>query len=61
MGLLILAGVNKSSNEATSSLWDAETGWAIFSAIISLQTFVVRVIRFDYRETHNTTDNNCSF
>ncbi|XP_051915601.1 piggyBac transposable element-derived protein 4-like [Hippocampus zosterae] len=52
-GLLLLAGVYRSNNEATSSLWDAESGRNIFCATMSLQTFHVlsRVIRFDNRET----------
>ena len=53
LGLLILAGVYKSKDESTASLWDAETGRAIFRATMSLETFHVfsRVIRFDNRET----------
>ena len=53
MGLLILAGVYKSKDESTASLWDAETGRAIFRATMSLETFHIfsRVIRFDNRET----------
>ncbi|KAJ8403326.1 hypothetical protein AAFF_G00350980 [Aldrovandia affinis] len=53
LGLLLLAGVYRSNNEATASLWDAETGRSIFRATMSLQTFHVmsRVIRFDNRET----------
>ncbi|XP_076608401.1 LOW QUALITY PROTEIN: uncharacterized protein LOC143333911 [Chaetodon auriga] len=52
-GLLILAGVYKSKDESTASLWDAETGRAIFRATMSLETFHIfsRVIRFDNRET----------
>ncbi|XP_056155945.1 piggyBac transposable element-derived protein 4-like [Lampris incognitus] len=52
-GLLLLAGMYRSNNEATACLWDAETGWSIFHATMSLQTFHVlsRVIRFDNRET----------
>lgn len=30
IGLLLLAGVYRSNNEALSSLWEAETGRAIF-------------------------------
>lgn len=53
IGLLILAGVYKSKGEATASLWNADTGRAIFPATMSLKTFQVisRVIRFDDRET----------
>ncbi|XP_051982284.1 piggyBac transposable element-derived protein 4-like [Xyrauchen texanus] len=51
--LLILAGVYKSKGEATASLWNADTGRAIFPATMSLKTFHVfsRVIRFDDKET----------
>ncbi|GLD62735.1 piggyBac transposable element-derived protein 4-like protein [Lates japonicus] len=53
MGLLLLAGVYRSCNEATASLWDGESGRSIFRATMSLQTFHVlsRVLRFDNRET----------
>lgn len=53
IGLLLLAGVYRSHNEATKSLWNAETGRAIFCATMSLRSFEVmtRVIRFDDRET----------
>ncbi|GLD56432.1 piggyBac transposable element-derived protein 4-like protein [Lates japonicus] len=53
LGLLILAGVYKSKDESTASLWDAETGRPIFRATMSLETFHIfsRVIRFDNRET----------
>ncbi|KAG1968704.1 hypothetical protein F2P79_003453 [Pimephales promelas] len=53
IGLLLLAGVYRSHNEATMSLWNAETGRAIFCATMSLRAFEVmtRVIRFEDRET----------
>uniref|UniRef100_A0A3Q3L0N4 Nucleolin n=1 Tax=Mastacembelus armatus TaxID=205130 RepID=A0A3Q3L0N4_9TELE len=53
IGLLILAGVYRSNNEATKSLWDAESGRPIFRATMSLQQFHVlsRIIRFDNRDT----------
>ena len=53
LGLLILAGVYKSKDESTASLWDADTGRNIFRATMSLGTFHIfsRVIRFDNRET----------
>ena len=53
MGLLILAGVHRSNNEATKSLWDAESGRPIFRSTMSLQQFHVlsRVIRLDDRAT----------
>ena len=53
MGLLILAGVYRSNNEATKSLWDAESGRPIFRSTMSLQQFHVlsRVIRLDDRAT----------
>ena len=47
MGLLILSGVHRSNNEATKSLWDAESGRPI--STMSLQQFYV--IRFDNRAT----------
>ncbi|XP_033943723.1 piggyBac transposable element-derived protein 4-like [Pseudochaenichthys georgianus] len=53
LGLLILAGVYKSKDESTASLWDADTGRNIFRATMSLGTFHIfsRVIRFDNRDT----------
>ncbi|KAF8778013.1 hypothetical protein HNY73_014788 [Argiope bruennichi] len=39
IGLLLLAGVYKSHEESTKSLWDKETGRNIFRATISLETF----------------------
>ena len=53
VGMLILAGVYRSSKEATSSLWHAETGRVIFRATMSLKIFhtISRVIRFDDKET----------
>ncbi|XP_027132677.1 piggyBac transposable element-derived protein 4, partial [Larimichthys crocea] len=53
MGLLILAGVYRSRGEATASLWDAESGRAIFRATMSLKVFHVylKLVRFDDRET----------
>ena len=55
MGLLILAGVHRSNNEATKSLWDGESGRPIFQSTMSLQQFHVlsRVIRFDGRATRS--------
>lgn len=52
-GLLLLAGVYKSHNESTESLWNADTGRNIFRATMSLQRFKIisRAIRFDNRET----------
>lgn len=38
-GLLLLAGVYRSRDEATRSLWDGETGRNIFRATMSLKTF----------------------
>ncbi|XP_041811933.1 piggyBac transposable element-derived protein 4-like [Chelmon rostratus] len=54
-GILILAGVYRSRGESTESLWDAETGRAIFRATMSLKTFRVfsRIIRFDNRESRS--------
>lgn len=53
LGLLILAGVYKSKDESTASLWDAVTGRNIFRATMSLGTFHIfsRVIRFDNHDT----------
>ncbi|XP_031735170.1 piggyBac transposable element-derived protein 4-like [Anarrhichthys ocellatus] len=53
VGLLILAGVYRSSKEATSSLWHAESGRAIFRATMTLKMFhkISRVIRFDDKDT----------
>ncbi|KAM4038357.1 LOW QUALITY PROTEIN: uncharacterized protein ACNLHF_016667 [Anomaloglossus baeobatrachus] len=53
IGVLLLAGVYRSCNEATDSLWDASTGRNIFRATMSLQKFqmISRVLRFDNRDT----------
>ena len=53
VGMLILAGLYRSSKEDTSSLWHAETGRAIFRATMTLKIFhtIPRVIRFDDKET----------
>ncbi|KAI4886808.1 hypothetical protein NFI96_022436 [Prochilodus magdalenae] len=58
IGVLLLAGVYKSSNEATDSLWDASTGRNIFRATMSLQNFqmISRVLRFDNRDTRAKSD-----
>ncbi|XP_051783376.1 piggyBac transposable element-derived protein 4-like, partial [Erpetoichthys calabaricus] len=58
IGVPLLAGVYRSCNEATDSLWDASTGRNIFRAIMSLQTFqmISRVLRFDNRETRVRSD-----
>lgn len=52
-GLILLAGVYRSHNEALTSLWDAETGRSIFRAIMSLEKFRVltRIIRFKNKDT----------
>lgn len=54
MGLLILAGVYQSNNEATKSLWYAESGRPISWSTMSLQQFhdLSEVIRLDDRTTH---------
>ncbi|CAD7079677.1 unnamed protein product [Hermetia illucens] len=56
IGLLILAGVYRSNNEATESLWDAEIGRPIFRAVMSNKTFkkISRFIRFDDRSTRSS-------
>lgn len=53
IGLLILAGVYRSGGEATSSLWDAESGRAIFHATMPLKLFHIfsRMLRFDNRQS----------
>ncbi|KAM4016931.1 LOW QUALITY PROTEIN: piggyBac transposable element-derived protein 4-like [Anomaloglossus baeobatrachus] len=58
IGVLLLAGVYKSCNEATDSLWDASTGRNIFRATMSLQKFqmISRVLRFDNRDTRTKSD-----
>ncbi|XP_039633663.1 piggyBac transposable element-derived protein 4-like [Perca fluviatilis] len=55
VGMLILAGVYRSSKEATSSLWHAESGRAIFRATMTLKMFhkISRVIRFDDKDTRD--------
>lgn len=55
IGLLLLAGVFKSCNESTESLWDSQKGRAVFRATMSLQRFfqISRVLRFDDRETRS--------
>ncbi|KAM4023886.1 LOW QUALITY PROTEIN: uncharacterized protein ACNLHF_024838 [Anomaloglossus baeobatrachus] len=57
IGVLLLAGVYKSCNEATD-LWDASTGRNIFRATMSLQKFqmISRVLRFDNRDTRTKSD-----
>lgn len=49
IGLILLAGVYRSRNEALTSLWEAETGRSIFQAVTSLKKFqqLARIIRFD--------------
>lgn len=53
IGLLILAGVFKSHNEALESLWDDKKGRHIFRATMPLKRFKVisRILRFDDRST----------
>lgn len=55
VGLLILAGVCKSNNEATRSLWDGEMGRAIFRATMPLKMFhkLSGVVRFDDKTTRH--------
>ncbi|KAK5887851.1 hypothetical protein CesoFtcFv8_016412 [Champsocephalus esox] len=52
-GLLILAGAYKSRGEAAASLWDAESGRAVFCATMPLKLFHLfsRMLRFDDRAT----------
>ncbi|XP_067248688.1 piggyBac transposable element-derived protein 4-like [Chanodichthys erythropterus] len=53
IGLILLAGVYRSKNENLESLWDAQTGRAIFGAVMPLKKFKIfsRVIRFDDKAT----------
>ena len=53
VGLRILAGVYRSRGEAASSLWDAESGRAIFRATMPLKLIHTysRLLRFDDHET----------
>ncbi|XP_051566192.1 uncharacterized protein LOC127447964 isoform X1 [Myxocyprinus asiaticus] len=55
IGLLILAGVYRSRGEATCSLWDAESGRAIFRATMPLKVFHTfsRMLRFDNCESRH--------
>jgi len=57
IGLILLAGVYRSRNQALTNLWDAETGCLIFQAVISLQEFTIlsRIIRFD-NKSRSTRD-----
>lgn len=50
------AGVYKSCNEATASVWDGEAGCSIFCATMLPQIFpmMLRVIRFDCRKSKVT-------
>ena len=56
IGLLILAGVYKSRGKAAASLWDAQSGRAIFRATMQLKLFYTysTSIRFDDRATRAT-------
>lgn len=51
LGLLILAGLFRSQHESTKSLWDNETGRAIFAATMSQKRFsqINLTMRFDDR------------
>ena len=53
IGLLILVGVYRARGEAASSLWDTESGRAIFRATMPLKLFHTysRPLRFDDDET----------
>ncbi|XP_040268703.1 piggyBac transposable element-derived protein 4-like [Bufo bufo] len=58
IGVLLLAGVYRSYNEATDSLWYKSRGRYIFPATMSLHTFrmISRVFRFDNRDTRAKSD-----
>lgn len=53
VGLLILAGVYRSRGEAAASLWDAESGRAVFRATMPLKSFhkYSMLLRFDDRQS----------
>ncbi|XP_032364125.1 LOW QUALITY PROTEIN: piggyBac transposable element-derived protein 4-like [Etheostoma spectabile] len=53
LGLLLLAGVYRSRNEALESLWHEESGRAIFRATMPIKQFHAysRLLRFDDRES----------
>ncbi|XP_067439797.1 uncharacterized protein [Thunnus thynnus] len=55
VGLLILAGVYRSRGEAVASLWDLESGRAIFCATMPLKLFYrhLKLIRFDDRKSRS--------
>lgn len=52
-GLLYLAGVFRSSGEATEELWNVSDGRTIFRAVMSRHRFndISRVMRFDEKDT----------
>lgn len=54
-GLLYLAGVFRSSGEATEELWHKEDGRKIFRAVMSRKRFKIisQVLRFDDKETRS--------
>ena len=60
LGLLILAGVCKSNNEATRSLRDSEMGRVVFRATMPLKMFhkLSRVVRFDDKTTRHVRRQN---
>lgn len=51
-GVLILAGVFRSKEESSESLWDAETGREHFHATMFLESFhkIYRIIHFDNQD-----------
>lgn len=53
---MLLAGVYKSHNESTESLWDETKGRPIFRATMSLERFKIisRIFRFDARQTRSS-------
>lgn len=55
IGLILLAGVFRSRNESTESLWDTEKGRPVFGAVMPIKTFkkISRVIRFDNKQTRS--------
>ncbi|XP_065664525.1 piggyBac transposable element-derived protein 4-like [Hydra vulgaris] len=62
-GLLFLAGVCHSSDEATEELWDISDGRQIFRSVMSRERFhtISRVLRFDDKATRLLKCNNDKF
>ena len=63
LGLLILAGMFRSQHESNKSLWDNETGRAIFAATMSQKRFlqINLAVRFDDRLSGQTAAKETSW